>query len=301
MQQCGEVHFDQDQYLANRDWVLKLVQAVRDGGAAYDLQTDLGYLDDVAEWDTTAVKQTTSGKNILQYVAELDPNRIAVDAHSHERDGLQRMSYSYADVADALEKLGVPSTHVVAGFTFTTTTTDQENWTRFAAGPIAGILNPAYRWTGSILWGGGAPGHTSDADASGVWRPKDATVAGFFTDEPTHTVINVGVYNGGGEGVDVNGVADGTGLDELLGELRAGSLQAGRMFTISVMIQQCSLSQAIIDKVKAIILAHASDVTSGDLVWMPVPRVFAAWQSEFMSQPTTPICHGDTGMKACGQ
>ena len=98
-------------YLKNRAATIEFAKRVVAAGAAYDLQSDWLYLQHVASCDVGDVLQSTQGKNLIQWLAELAPGQISVDPHSHEAGG-----YNMADVAKMLVDLGAPDSGIVGGF-----------------------------------------------------------------------------------------------------------------------------------------------------------------------------------------
>jgi len=260
-------------YSANRAAIVAMAETIVSHNAAWDFQSDWEYLLTVSGSDTDEERTTTGGKNIVEWLAERDPGRIAVDAHSHEASG-----YNYADVAQLLADLGVPTTGIVGGFLWTPI--EAQNWTRFQSAPLTGLRPPFPRWSPIALWGGGSRNHTDDAQASGVWRPRDA--ASFFIDDPAQVLFNIGNWKGG--------VADASGLVDLLDRLHSGQLESGRLYTAHVFLTQCTLDlpgdPSEPAAVAALIDRFAPDVASGDLVWATLPTIAAVWQTIYRREPT---------------
>ncbi len=266
---CAPVVTNRERYLANRAAVVDTARLVLERGGAWDFQSEWQYLQAVASWDDAAVTGDTEGKNVVRWLAELAPDRIAVDAHSHERSG-----WNYADVAHALAQLGVPPTGIVGGFT--ASPVELESWTRLRA-PLTGRRPPYPAWQAQALWGGASPGHRDDPRASGVWRPRDAEH--YFEDDPASTLPNIGGWTAD--------VASGDGLATLLDLLRTNRLEPGRMYTATIMIPQCNLDSdpALQPAVAAILDRFAPDVATGDLVWATLPSVLRTWHEEYAQVP----------------
>jgi len=255
---------------ANRAALVQLAQLVASRGGAYDMQTDWEYALRVYQSEDEATRATTGGMNVLQYLASFAPERVTVDAHSHENRG-----YNYADVAFMVEYLtGRPSTGIVGGFTAAPVIA--ADWERFRQ-PLRGQQFPHYTWRPVALWGGGSAGHRQDANAAGIWRP--VSHADFYTDDPSQSLLNIGNYSFGS--MDASGAAD------LLARLRAGALEPGRLYSASLMLPHCEfdVNSAVVPWVTAVLDAAAPHVAAGDVVWATLPGVIEAWRTEYGSTP----------------
>ncbi|MSP15343.1 MAG: hypothetical protein EXR73_01810 [Myxococcales bacterium] len=273
---AGQTVPPRDRYLAVRAATVGFAEMIVETGAAYDLQSDYPFLDAVDRYDDATVTTDTDGKNLIEWLATFAPDRVVVDPHSHEH-GYGGDPLNIADTAAFVAELsGLPTTGVLGGFIASPVV--EENWTQFLDGPLRAVRTRSngYEWAPRVLWGGASPNHTEDSEISGVWRP--ASAESFDQHNPQGPMPNIGVWGGP--------VGTATGLDELLALLRAGSLEAGQMYTVTIMSAQCSLDQARIDEVRAIITAHAADVAAGDLVWATLPEVRRAWVEDYDGVPT---------------
>lgn len=265
-----------DLYLAMRAATVELAQTIVEAGAAYDMQSDYPFLDAVDRYDDATVMASTGGQNLVSWLATFAPGSVTVDAHSHEHRYLGE-PVSYADVAALVAELtGLPSTGVVGGFL--AAPAGDEDWTRFRAGPVVAlrVRSAGYAWSPGVLWGSGSPMHVADVDISGVWRPTDGDH--FDVDDPASTLPNIGVWYPTEESA--------RGLDDLLGRLHAGTLEAGHLYTVTIMSTHCDLDAARIAEVRSIVDAHAADVAAGDLVWATLPEVLRAWREDYGAVPT---------------
>ena len=271
---CAKVVTDQNEYLANRAATLAFAKAVSDAGGTYDLQSEMDYLNQIAQYDTAAVKASSNGKNLVEYLNTFAPGRVQVDAHSHEK--LDFGGFNYADVAKQLVDLGVPTSGIVGGCTSNPST--DENWTRFRQ-PLT-ALNSDYVWSPTVLWGAASKGHSDDLTASGVWRPKSPDE--FFTDDPNGVLTNIGGY--------VKAVGDDQVqlLADLLSKREAGELQPGHMYTIRLMFKQCEFhtDPSLQASAVAVIEANRQNVTDGKLVWVTLETLIDTWKSDYQGQPT---------------
>jgi hypothetical protein len=268
---CRPLVQSRERYLANRAALVTLATLIASRGGTYDFQTDWEYMTLVQQWDTAEVTASTGGLNVLAYLARLAPGRVTVHAHSHENNG-----YNYADVAYMVELLtGQPSTGIVGGYIAAPLTA--ANWERFRS-PMPGARYPHFVWRPVAMWGGGSGMHRNDPTASGVWRPRSH--ADYYTDDPAQSLVNIGVYSFGAQ--DVSGVVD------LVTRLNQGQLEAGRMYTASLMLEQCSLDSnpSIIPFAAAILDAAQPYLSRGDIVFASLPEVLRIWREEYGSVPT---------------
>ena len=262
-----------DEYLANRAATIAFAKAIADAGGAYDLMSELSYIEQINLFDKGSVLDSTGGKNLLKYLNEFAPGKVTVDMHSHEKSGVG--GFNSSDVAEALEKLGVPPNGLVGGFI--ANPSSAENWTRLRK-PLKAVRS-SYEWTATVLWGGGSSLHVDDPSASGVWRPKSPDE--FLVDDATQTLPNIGGY------ADITRSDYATQLNTLLDLLKSDKLEKNRMYTITLMSQQCDFHRdsSITETAKATIAAHTADVAAGRLVWMTLPNVLSTWKTAYKSQP----------------
>ncbi len=261
---CTNDFSKQAGYLENRRLTHTLARAIVEKNAAWNLQTDWLYLDSVKKWDTGSVLNDTDGKNIIKYLSELSPKNIVIDAHAHES------KYNYADVVFLLQGLGVKDSKLVGGFIYYPY--DKEVWTRFE-NPVSGVNFPQFSWTADILWGAATSLHQGpDSRVAGLWRPKDAEH--FHEHSPERRLINVGGYTG-----DEQGIAD------LLDKLEKGELEEGKMYTVGIFFNQCTLTDEVNNSIIAIIDKYKQDVEKGNLVWATLQDIVRIWKEEYSSEP----------------
>ncbi len=262
----------QSEYLSNRTATIAFAKAIADAGGAYDLMSELTYTEQINRFDKGDVLNSTGGKNLFKYLNEFAPGKVTVDMHSHEKTGTG--GFNSADVAEALDKLGVPPNGVVGGFI--ANPSNSENWTRLRS-PLKAVRS-SYVWTATLLWGGGSGNHVDDPKASGMWRPKSPTE--FLVDDPTAALPNIGGY------ADIVKDDYATQLTSLIDMLKGNKLEKNRMYTITLMTPQCELHRdaSLTDKAKSTIAAHTADVTAGNLVWTTVPDALKIWKAQYNSQ-----------------
>ncbi len=263
---------NKDEYLSNRSATVDFAKAIRDAGGAYDMQSEMTYLDQIKKWDTTTVMAATDGKNLVKYLNEFAPGQVAVDAHSHEKDGTG--GFNYADVAKTLIDMGVPTSGIVGGHV--ANPASEEDWTRFRS-PLK-ALRSDYQWTAQALWGAASGLHQQDQNASGVWRPKSANE--YFVDDPNQTLPSIGTY-------ELANDSFGSGLDMLMTKYKNGELEKGKMYTVTLMTKQCAYHRDASIKTSAVaaITKYKAEATSGILVWANLATVLQTWKSTYASQP----------------
>ncbi len=262
----------ESEYQSNRTATIAFAKAIADAGGAYDLMSDMTYIEQINRFDKGAVLNATGGKNLFKYLNEFAPGKVTIDMHSHEKSGLG--GFNSADVAEALDKLGVPPNGVVGGFIANPAA--DENWTRLRS-PLKAVRS-SFSLTATLLWGGGSGNHVDDPKASGLWRPKSPTE--FLVDDPAGTLPNIGGY------ADISKDDYATQLTSLLDMLKSNKLEKNRMYTITLMSPQCNLHRdaTLTEKAKSTIAAHTADVAAGNLVWITVPDALKVWKTQYNSQ-----------------
>lgn len=268
---CAPVMTDPARFASNRAAVLALANVIWDKHATWDFQTEYEFLLRMNDWETAAERDATQGLNLVHYLNTFAPGHIQVDAHSHEQRG-----YNYADIAYLLSQFNVPPNGIVGGFIMSPVR--NQSWIRLRD-PLKGKKYPDHTWTATQLWGGGSAGHTSDSNASGIWRPKAAEA--FEQDDPNQTLLNVGNYPG------IEHAADPEPIASLLASLREGRLEAGRMYTATIMIPQCELDSdpTLIPRAGLLIDQFQEDVAKGDLVWATLTEMVRVWRADYGSTP----------------
>jgi hypothetical protein len=260
-------------YEANRAATLAIADIVVGRGAAWDFQTDVQYLVEVAARESV-------DDNVVRTLAELAPDHIVVDAHAHEMIGK-----NYADVANRVEALSGTRTGVVGGFTATACNamSPQPEWEKFWS-----PLSPASALGGddfiaTVLTDGASAGHVCDQGVSGVWRPTAHDA--FLDDDPRAPLPNIGV------GLPSTGGLEGevAALSDLLADLHAGRLEPGRMYTSSPTIGHCDFDLADSGVTPDDIAAYIDEVDAlggDDIVWATYPAIVDIWQTQYASQPS---------------
>lgn len=254
---------DEAAFWEQRALVIEFAEMLYEKGVRYDYQSDWNFLEAALKYDEGT--EETNGKNFLRYLAEdLD---VSIDPHNHSGQS----KYNYADVAYLIDALGVEPSGVVGGFLVLPVENSmiETLWT-----PLKGNVYD-YTWQAEILWGGGTEGHVGD-DAlriSGVWRPAGADA--FTTHDPEAPLAVVGNY-----------VSTWEDLDNLLAAQEDGTLENGKMYTISIDAHQKNLSEEFIQEFAEQIDAHQSSAEEGHLVWATIPEAYEAWTTLYEESPS---------------
>jgi hypothetical protein len=263
---CYNIDTDHTSYIANRTEVVRFANMIISKHAAWDMQTSHDFLDDVINWDVPAVEGNTGGENLIKWLSSVNMYAIEVDAHSHmsRTDGLP--ADDYADVSYMIGLLGGSRNGVVGGFIYYPW--DQATWPQFDSIQY-GWLYPSATFQGTVLWGAAVYDHqcvngVCDDATAGVWRPQDAY--DFYTDSSSQSLDYIGNY---GDSF--------SNLNNLLSLLHQGLLPDG-IYTASIFIEQCTLTDTIISSAATMIDDVAPDVAAGNLIWMPLLGVQHNWQ-----------------------
>jgi hypothetical protein len=249
--------------------VIAFAQAVTAAGAKYNWQSDWNFLQAVAKYDHGTTD--TNGKNVVQYLSE--DLGVAVDPHAHET------VYNYADVAYLISQLGVEPSHVVGGFLVYPV---EQSKLEYLWKPITSTLDSSYSWQAELLWGGGSPSHVSDYNISGMWQP--ASAEDYLASSTVAPLPNIGGYTG-----TWDGVAD------LLAKQAAGELDADKMYTATVMVDQDEmLDAATVTETVNKIKTYQDEIEAGQLVWINLADALAIWVERYSSMPT--IYQADTAV-----
>lgn len=262
---AGTPNFQTDKasFDAQRAELLAFARMLAAHGVKYDWQSDWNFLNGVLAFDRGTTD--TDGKNVVRYLSE--DLGVEIDPHSHENGG-----YNYADVAYLIKQLGVEPSRVVGGFIAAPASSSQ---VAYFSALSHGLKYPDYAWSPQILWGGGTGLHQNEEDVwiSGVWRPKSAEQ--YDTDDPSAPLVDVGHYK-----------SDWEGLDELLALQIGGKLEAGKIYTVSLMSVQNDLRAAYTKAFGERLDAYADETASGRLFWATITETYRAWTETYGSVPS---------------
>lgn len=253
---------DYDTYESFRDAAVAFSEMLHDEGVKYDFQSDWNFL--LAEQDHWDEFDNTNGKNLLRWLVEdMD---FAVDPHAHES------TYSIADVAYLMEQLDITPSNIVGGFIATPA---EDSRVEDFQVPIEGWQYDT-TWEADALWGGGSGNHVDDEGqwTSGIWRPQDNE--NFFIDDPDSKPV-IGTYT-----------STWDGLDDLLEKRDSGELEAGKMYTATIMTnQEDAQDQDFIDEFQSEIQARQSYTDSGAIEWVTLTEALNIWEDDYDSTPET--------------
>lgn len=269
---CAAAFATKETYLANRALLVKFAEGLVARGATYNHQDDYIFLDLVAQYDgEAAVNANTGGMNVVKYLETMGKGQISIDVHHHPIKGI-----GLADVAYRLNALGIEDNGVVGGFLYSPA--EDSNVDEMKLGAVNGVVGEEHKdktWFPKILWGGATAGHQGEDSAeSGIWRPKSN--ADFYADDPSSVLINVG---------NATNPKEGAGLKTLIEMARAGTLEPGKLYTAAHMVNQCELSDAIIDEYFAYIDEINTAVAEGYVEWHTLNQTANDWRDKYHSDP----------------
>jgi hypothetical protein len=271
---CSPVYSDKSKYVANRKLVKYVGDELKKRNVHWNMQSDTDFLEAVKKYDAASdVTADTGGKNIIAYLASL--GTVTTDAHHHPgKSTMGKPAENYADVAKRIQDLGGNEQGIVGGFVGVSTSDGKfksevdELLTAAKNGMKANTSS--YVWKPKIFWGPGP--HTNDAaflQVSGQWRPKSGAQPDVH--DPNGPMPLVGSPH--------DGAKSGGDLADMVSRAQSGKLQQGRMYTVTLMMNQCGLTQKTADDYLAIIDSYSDETASGLVVWKSLTATIADWQS----------------------
>lgn len=260
---------DESAFADQRANVVEFANMLQEHGAEYNYQSDWNFLNGIIKYDNGS--SDTNNKNLLRYLSE--DLGVEIDPHSHENDG-----YNFVDVAYLISRLGVTPTNVVGGFI---AGPGEDSQLSYFSSLSHGLKYPSFQWTPKILWGGSTSLHQNEKDfwISGVWIPQDATH--YDAHDPAGTLPTIGSYGGAWEG-----------LDQLLSLQSQGKLEAGKIYTVTIMNDQLDFSDAYTKTFEDRLEQYADEAAAGRIVWATLMDTYNAWITTYHSEPS--ILHWDT-------
>ena len=265
-------------YKKARASLLKIADIIKAHNATWNWQTDYLFLDAVSRCETAALKATTNGKNIVQYLVE--DLGVEANPHAHESD-----TYNFADVAYLLSTFTGTTSLVVGGFEYQ----DEEKFENFKNGQT-GNAYPTFEWNPEVLTLSAVPGHDLETDdhTSGIWNPKGAG-------DDFHTQDSASVFTAIGSGYASSGIWTkedcyfeyATDFIEVLArDIKSGNAPAGKMYTASIFISENDiLTQNSYDVLETMLTNLDDYVTSGQVIYSTYSNVITTWETTYSSTP----------------
>ncbi len=246
-------------YEDNRAAVLELAEELYNRGVTWNLQSDGNWLDAVADNDEL-------NDNVALELQ--DSWDVQIDVHHHPS------FYNDADVAFAMEELGVNPSDVVGGFVYSPV--EEANWEDFEV-PIDGQVSE-HTWTGRWLWGAATPSHAGEDDhSSGIWRPQDA--ANFYTHDPDQVLAVIG-----------NCSITADGVLALSADLDDGGAPSDGFYPAAVMFDQQDLDDAKIADILAAVDSLEGLVDAGRVRWAHLTEISDHWTTDYEGEPSRFDC-----------
>ena len=250
-------------YVSNRALVKLLAETIVSRGATFNFQSDWNYLEAVAKFDTNAVADNTSGKNIVRWMKE--DRGVEIDPHAHET------TRNYADVACLIQQLGVTPSKNVGGF-LGLPPDNPQGWEQHAAG-LWGRIFTNYFWRADHLWGASSFMHQGADDcSSGIWQP--ANRYDFYSHDPNQRLLYIG--SGGCHTVLVQ---------RLMEKIETNRAPSNGFYTASLFMTQDWMTTNSIAELGAFIDSLAPYVTQGRVRWATLSKMAELWRTEYDASP----------------
>jgi hypothetical protein len=259
-------------YPKHREKLLTFAGAIQARGLPFNLQSDYEFFAGAKKCETEAMKASTGGKNILDYLAQ----DLGWQIDAHQEGATEEGADNYADVRYVGVQVTPQVSEVAGGIVWD----DADQLARLGAGE-AGWLYPTFSWKPTTIVLGVSKNHhlgdfSADDRASGVWRPKSGGDA-FWTNDPQGPLIYVGPgqqHNDWGGKCDRQFKDTADYVDVIARYLQTGKLPSGRIYTASLAVPQSVMLDStkhqalwtIVDKLKpalaagTVILANYDDV-----------------------------------------
>jgi len=170
-----------------REALLLWADAVAAYDAAVNLQIEYEFLLGASRCETPELRQSTDGKNVIQYLID----RYGFEIDPHQEGGWEEGADNYADIRHLAGELTTDVSENVGGFVWD----DAEQLARLSHGE-SGWIHTDFTWQPEILTLAVSRQHhlgdfSADDVASGIWRPKGADEQ-FWTHDSEASLIYVG-------------------------------------------------------------------------------------------------------------
>ena len=274
---------DKSYYLQQRDMTIKLAKLFNSYGVKWNLQTDWTLLNGIELYEKGKLLNKTNKKHLLRWLYE--DMKVQIDPHCQEAEG----DYLYADIAQWIEKLGVPVSGVVGGFLYDTTgifvlinntSSGNYDWTIHQQGTYS--QDGQYFYKPDYLWGASSAFHTGTEDETyGIWIPKD--FANFYTHDSTQSLAFIGH---GCKNTITDNAINLDNLFNLLDSLNSGILPEDGYYTSSLILHQDYFeSTNYYSQVKDALDMIKNYDTKSRVEWMNLTDVGDNWRVNYNSQP----------------
>ena len=263
---------NEDAFWEHRAAAIGFATYLRGNGLPYHYQSDWNFLAAALAYDNGT--ETSNNKNFLRYLAE--DLGVHIDPHAHES------SYSYADVAYLIDKLGVEPSGVVGGFL--AYPPEKSKLERLQGGSIEG-WQYNYTWEPKILIGGGTIDHEDDEriSASGIWSPQDNE--NFFIHNTSGPLPLIGMLR---VSEDKNDSIHSGGLLQLLDDYEEGLLTPGVMYTATISVDQIHFAEngTEVQEELTLLMEDMQPYIDADIIrWASFEEAITIWETEYGSEP----------------
>lgn len=267
---------NEQEYERARDSLLLILNKINTIGGKWNFQTCSKFVLGALNWENAASSSTD-----LFDLMEASGN---VEIDSRNKRELPVYNYNISDVYHLLDSCGVTSTHTVGGFLHYPF--NNEDWTDMRNSVLGNVYHEP--WQAEIIWGGGSPNHSNDANDYGVWKPKDGdTETNFYTHAPDSNLWFVG-----------NGcapvISDTTTsvqwiinlINKQVQDIENGLWPANKFYNLTVMINCRDLDEPhFVQKVDSVLDVIDFHVINGDIVeWATITQklnLFQSWSQQY--------------------
>lgn len=172
---------DSSAYVRTRDSLMIVLNKINSIGGKWNFQTCSKFVLGALRWEDAA----TSGSDMLDLLEQ--SGNVQIDPRNKKQ--FPDYNYNISDVYHLLDSSGVQSTHTVGGFIHYPFA--NEDWTQFRNVTMGSVYH--LPWQADVIWGGGSPNHSNDANDYGIWKPKDGVdETNFYTHAPDSNLWLVG-------------------------------------------------------------------------------------------------------------
>jgi hypothetical protein len=250
-------------------------------GAPINLQLEYEFLQGVSQCETEALKTSTGGQNVLDYL--VDHYGFEIDAH--QEGGWEEGDDNYADIRFLAGQVTPSVSENVGGLVWN----HADQFARLTQGE-AGRMYPDFTWFPEILTLAVSHDHhlgdfSKDDLASGIWRPKGAGDS-FWSHDPEGRLIYVGPGEHANWRSDQAWRSTPEFVRTLANQLDQRSIDPDKMYTASIAVpQSVILKPERHGELMVLLNDLAPLIASGRAVYVTYSEAVSIWQETFDAEP----------------
>ena len=282
------VYTNCDAYPDFREKLLLFAQTIAEYDVAFNLQVEYEFFQGVSQCETEALRATTDGQNVLEYLV----THYGCEIDAHQEGGWEEGADNYADVRFLGEQVVPSISDNVGGLVWD----DAVQFARLSDGEDGRIYSD-FTWQPEILSLAVSRQHhlgdfSRDDFASGIWRPSGAG-NDFWSDDPDGRLVYVGPGEHANWRADQPWKSTPAFVQTVAEQLEQGTIDPEQVYTASIAVPQ----SVIFDpeqhhELLTLLDELAPLIECGQAAYVTYSEAVEIWHTEYGSRPNVFLLEG---------